>query len=142
MNREGESGLSVAWFTSAFGDLFTKTGFLEADFGFFDLRGKTAGLQTLFSLFNRSLSTADVNILGLLSDLRHDRDLSRSDFGVTPEDRHMIRLITHTISKLADPKRGEEVAMAWQDTEFTFRARRDNFIHLLTQQLLLRSHHF
>lgn len=31
--------------------------------------------------------------------------------------------------------------MAWQHPEFAFRARRDDFIHLLTQQLLLRSHH-
>lgn len=106
MNREGESGLSVAWFASAFGDLLTKTGFLKADFGFFDFRRKAAGLEPLFGFLNRGLSATDINILGLLRDLCHDRDLSRSDFGIAPENRHVVSLIADTISKLADPKRG------------------------------------
>ncbi len=53
----------------AFGDLLTETGFFEADFRFFDFRWEAAGLQALFSLFNRGLSAADIDVLGLLSDL-------------------------------------------------------------------------
>ena len=127
-------------FMSAFSNLLAETSLFEADFGFFDFRGKTAGLQALFSLFNRGLSAADIDILGLLSDFRHNRDFSRGYFGVTPEDRHMIRLITHTISKLADAQGRKEITMTGQYPEFTFRAWRDDFINLLTQQLLLRSH--
>mgnify|MGYP001588763358 CR=1 FL=1 len=127
-------------FMGAFGDFLTEASFFKTDFGFFDFRWEAAGLQALFGLFNRGLSATDIDILGLLRDLCHNRDFSRCDFGITPEDRHVVRLIAYTVSKLADTQGRKKVTMAGQYPEFTFRAGRDDFIHLLTQQLLFRGH--
>ena len=55
-------------FAGAFSDLLTEPRLFETDFGFFDLRGKSAGLEALFGFLNRSLCAADINVF-LLSDL-------------------------------------------------------------------------
>jgi hypothetical protein len=50
----------------------------------------------------------------------------------------VIRAITEAIPKLADAQGGQEMAMARQHAEVAFRAGSNDFIDLLTQQLLFR----
>src|SRR6267143_45675 len=94
--------LGVPGLAGAVGDLFSKAGFFETDFSFFNFGGQATSLEMLLGLFERSLSTLHINIFGLLGDLGHDGHFGRCDFRIAPEDRHVVGLISDAIAKLTD----------------------------------------
>jgi hypothetical protein len=50
-------------------------------------------------------------------------------------------MIPNAVTEFSDTERRQEVAVTRQHTEVAFGPGRDDFIHLLTQQLLLRCDH-
>jgi hypothetical protein len=51
-------------------------------------------------------------------------------------------LTIHTITKFPDAKGRQKMAVTRKDAELSFRARSNDFVYLLAQQLLLRRHYF
>src|SRR5881396_2420173 len=109
--------LGVPGLVGAVGDLLAEAGFFETDFSFFDFGGQATSLEMLLGLFDRSLSTLHINIFGLLGDLGHDGHFGRRDFGIAPEDRHVVGLISDAIAKLANAQRRKEMTVSRQHTE-------------------------
>ena len=87
---------------SAFGNLPAEAGLFEADFRFFDFGRQATGLQQLLGLLDRSLRSIHIDILCFLRNLSHDGHFCRGDFGITPEDCHVVGLITHAIPEFTD----------------------------------------
>lgn len=104
----------------ALSDLFTKPGFFETDFRFFDFGGEAASLEPFLGLYECRLRAFHINVFSLLGDLGHDGHFSRCDFCVTPEDRHMAGLIPDTIAQFPNAQGRKKMAMPWQDAELTF----------------------
>ena len=94
--------LGVAGHAGAVGDLLAEAGFFKTDFCFFDIGRQAAGLESLFGLIYCRLRAVDIDILGLLGDLGHDRHFGWCDFRIALEDRHVVGLVSDAIAKLTD----------------------------------------
>lgn len=117
---EGDSRLNVPGLSGAFRNLLAETGFLETDFGLFELGRETAGFETLLGFFDSSLGAPNIDIFRLFCNLSHDSDFGGRHFGKTPEHRHVVGLIAYAIAKFADAQGRQKMAMTGQDAELAF----------------------
>ena len=135
-------GLGVPGFFGTVRDLFSETGLFEADLSFLHFGREPTGLQSLFGLFDGLLRTTDIDVFGLLGDLRHHSHFGWCDLGVAPQDRHVVPRVLSLVPQLSDAQAGEKMAVSRQDAEFSLATRSDDFIDLLAQEQLLRRHDF
>src|SRR3954469_21893875 len=90
--------------------------------------------QPLFGSLLRGFRARDVDLLGLLGDLREDGDALRLDFGKSEGNRQVVLLLTLPVPQLAGTEDGEQRRVPRQHAEVAVGSRDFDFVDGLVDE--------
>ena len=81
-----------------------------------------------------SLRAREVDLVGLLGDLRQDGDAIRLDFREAERDQEVVFLLALAVPQRAHLERRQQRRVAWQDAEIAVGARNLHLVDLLPHE--------
>src|SRR5262245_51804364 len=129
--QAGEIGKQLRANSSATGDLQADQRLQHRDACALEVHVGRRFRKALFGALLRCLRAGEIDLVGLLGNLRQNGDAIRLDFCEAKRDQEIVLLLTLAVPQRAHLKRRQQRRVTWQDAEITVGTRNLDLVDLL-----------